>query len=50
MIYRSFVLNPLKDIMPEYIHPVLNISVQDMINSLEDDYNITICQNKFIFL
>ncbi len=36
--------------MPEYIHPVLNLSVQDMINSLEDDYNITICQNKFVFL
>lgn len=50
MVYRSFVLKPLKDIMPEYIHPVLNVSVQDMINSIEDDYNITICQNKFIFL
>lgn len=50
MIYRSFVLKPLKDIMPEYIHPVLKLSVQDMINSLEDDYNITICQNKFVFL
>ena len=50
MIYRSFVLKPLKDVMPEYIHPVLNLSVQDMINSLEDDYNIIICQNKFVFL
>ena len=50
MIYRSFVLKPLKDVMPEYIHPVLNLSVKDMINSLEDDYNITICQNKFVFL
>lgn len=50
MIYRSFVLKPLKDIMPEYIHPVLNLSVQDMINSLKDDYNITVCQNKFVFL
>lgn len=50
MIYRSFVLNPLKDIIPEYIHPVLKLSVQDMINNLEDDYNIIIYQNKFIFL
>lgn len=50
MIHRSFVLKPLKDIMPEYIHPVLNLSVQNMINSLKDDYNITVCQNKFIFL
>lgn len=50
MICRSFVLKPLKDIIPEYIHPVLKLSVQDMINSLEDDYNITICQNKFVFL
>ncbi|MDE7315090.1 MAG: 2-amino-4-hydroxy-6-hydroxymethyldihydropteridine diphosphokinase [Mucispirillum sp.] len=50
MIYRSFVLNPLKDIIPEYIHPVLKLSVQDMINNLEDDYNIIIYQNKFILL
>lgn len=50
MTYRSFVLKPLNDVIPEYIHPVLNLSVQDMINSLEDDYNITICQNKFVFL
>lgn len=50
MIHRSFVLKPLKDIMPEYIHPVLNLSVQDMINSLKNDYNITVCQNKFVFL
>lgn len=50
MIYRSFVLKPLKDIKPDYIHPVLKISVQDMINNLEDDYNITICQNKSVFI
>lgn len=50
MIYRSFVLNPLKDIIPEYTHPVFNLSVQEMINNLEDDYNITVCQNKSIFL
>lgn len=49
MIYRSFVLKPLQDIMPDYIHPELKISVQDMINNLKDDYNITICQNKFVF-
>ena len=49
MIYRSFVLRPLQDIMPDYIHPELKVSVQDMINNLKDDYNITICQNKFVF-
>lgn len=49
MIYRSFVLKPLQDIMPDYIHPELKISVHDMINNLKDDYNITICQNKFVF-
>lgn len=49
MIYRSFVLKPLQDILPDYIHPELKISVQDMINNLKDDYNITICQNKFVF-
>ena len=49
MIYRSFVLKPLQDIMPDYIHPELKISVHDMINNLKDDNNITICQNKFVF-
>ena len=49
MIYRSFVLKPLQEIMPDYIHPELKISVHDMINNLKDDYNITICQNKFVF-
>ena len=43
MIYRSFVLKPLQDIMPDYIHPELKISVHDMINNLKDDYN------KFVF-
>ncbi len=49
MIYRSFVLKPLMDILPIYIHPVFNLSVQNMIDNLIDDYDIQICQNKSIF-
>lgn len=50
MIYRSFVLEPLKEIMPEYIHPILKLPVKKIIDNLTDDYKITICQNKLSFL
>ncbi len=33
---RRFVLIPLADIAPDYIHPVTGLSVQDMLNSCED--------------
>ena len=34
---RSFVLVPLSEIMPEYVHPVLGKSVRDMLNALSGE-------------
>lgn len=42
MFERSFVLYPLYEIEPKYIHPVLGCSVYDMIQKLEDDLSITL--------
>ncbi len=38
---RSFVLYPLYEIMPDYIHPITKKSIKDMINELSDDLNIS---------
>ncbi len=45
---RSFVLLPLLEIKEDYIHPVLNKNIHEMINDLEDDYNIKIIKDKII--
>lgn len=37
---RRFVLQPLCEIAPEYIHPKLNLSVLELLNRLEDDKNV----------
>lgn len=37
---RSFVLYPLKEINPDYIHPILKMSVDELISKLDDDLNI----------
>ena len=37
---RSFVLYPLKEILDNYVHPVYNKSVEEMIASLKEDYGI----------
>lgn len=50
MIYRSFVLLPLLDIVPDYINPVNKLSLKNMIDNLSDDYNIKVYQNKSLFL
>lgn len=50
MIYRSFVLLPLLDIVPDYIHPVNNLSLKNMIDNLSDDYNIKVLNDKSLFL
>jgi len=39
---RSFVLYPLRDIMPDYKHPLFKKDIITMINELDDDLNITI--------
>ena len=50
MIYRSFVLLPLLDIVPDYIHPVNNLSLKNMIDNLSDDYNIKVLNDKSLFI
>lgn len=42
MINRSFVLYPLKDVAPDYIHPVYNKSIDILITELEDDLGIKV--------
>ena len=37
---RSFVLYPLKEVLDNYIHPIYNKSVDEMIVSLEENYGI----------
>lgn len=50
MIYRSFVLKPLMDIVPEYTHPVLKLPLQILINSISDDYFIKVYEDKVILV
>lgn len=33
---RGFVLVPLSDIAPDYIHPILSVSVKEMLTDLDD--------------
>lgn len=37
MHQRRFVLEPLAEINPKLIHPVLGISIEDLLNNLSDD-------------
>jgi len=39
---RRFVLVPLADVAPDYIHPVTGISVTDMLNACEDTQEVTL--------
>ena len=48
MIYRSFVLKPLMEIMPDYIHPQTKQTVMEMYDSLDDDFNIKILEGTSI--
>lgn len=40
MQYRSFVLIPLKEIAPDFIHPMLNKNISDLIDEIKDDLGI----------
>jgi len=40
MAERSFVLYPLKDILPEYRHPISCLSIEHMVNNIKDDLGI----------
>ncbi len=37
MQYRRFVLMPLAEIIPEWVHPVLKQNVQDLLGTCEDE-------------
>lgn len=37
---RSFVLYPLAEICPGYVHPITGIAIDDLINSIEDGLDI----------
>jgi 2-amino-4-hydroxy-6-hydroxymethyldihydropteridine diphosphokinase len=37
---RSFVLFPMQDVAPDYIHPINCRSINDMVNNIEDDLGI----------
>ena len=34
---RAFVLVPLNEILPEYVHPILNISVRELLKNFADE-------------
>lgn len=38
---RSFVLRPLKDIAPDYRHPVSGLHIDEMLGAISDDLGIT---------
>nr|WP_068890223.1 2-amino-4-hydroxy-6-hydroxymethyldihydropteridine diphosphokinase [Pedobacter panaciterrae] len=41
MQYRKFVLEPLAEIAANYIHPVLNLTVQEVLERLRDNLSVS---------
>lgn len=39
---RRFVLAPLAEIAPDLVHPILNVTINDMLNNLVDDSDVEI--------
>jgi 2-amino-4-hydroxy-6-hydroxymethyldihydropteridine diphosphokinase len=37
---RRFVLEPLSEIAPEYVHPVLNITIKELLKKCPDDKDV----------
>ncbi len=46
MSERRFVLEPLREIAPDFIHPISNKSIQQLINACSDNSDITILDQK----
>jgi len=40
MTERSFVLYPLSEIAPEYIHPISCLKIDEMVKLIKDDYGL----------
>lgn len=47
---RKFVLQPLTDLVPEFIHPVLKISIAELLYQLDDQRELKIIADKKQFL
>jgi 2-amino-4-hydroxy-6-hydroxymethyldihydropteridine diphosphokinase len=41
MQYRKFVLEPLAEIAPDYIHPVLKMTVREVLERLRDNLSVS---------
>ena len=45
---RGFVLYPLRDVAPDFVHPVLGLSVDDMIESLVETQDIEVIEERLV--
>ena len=45
---REFVLYPLRDVAPDFVHPVLGLSVDDMIESLVETQDIEVIEERLV--
>ena len=46
LVYRSFVLMPLQEILPKWIHPETGDSIDDLVNRLSDEQKKSILKIK----
>jgi 2-amino-4-hydroxy-6-hydroxymethyldihydropteridine diphosphokinase len=44
MQLRRFVLTPLAEIVPEFVHPVLKITVSELLKNCQDNSVVTLCK------
>ncbi len=44
---RRFVLEPLSEIAPQFVHPQFNVSVLDLLNEIEDNKSVIKISDQF---